>query len=78
MRLNRHGGTVSKALLDEAKRIAAADLRVASIWLNTNQDNIRARRFYEKHGFVRVGVKTMPVGDHVCDDYVYEHVLATS
>ena len=73
-----HGGAVSGALLDEAKRIAADDLHVASIWLNTSQDNIRARRFYEKHGFVRVGVKTMPVGDHVCDDYVYEHVLATS
>jgi len=78
VRLGSHGGAVSGALLDEAKRIAADDLHVASIWLNTSQDNIRARRFYEKHGFVRVGVKTMPVGDHICDDYVYEHVLATS
>ena len=65
VRLGSHGGAVSGALLDEAKRIAADDLHVASIWLNTSQDNIRARRFYEKHGFVRVGVKTMPVGDHV-------------
>ena len=78
VRLGSHGGAVSGALPDEAKRIAADDLHVASIWLNTSQDSIRARRFYEKHGFVRVGVKTMPVGDHVCDDYVYEHVLATS
>ena len=78
VRLGSHGGAVSGALLDEAKRIAADDLHVASIWLNTNQGNARACRFYEKHGFVRVGVKTMPVGDQICDDYVYEHVLATS
>ncbi len=78
VRLDSHGGTVSAALLDEAKRVATADLHAASIWLNTNQGNARACRFYEKHGFVRVGVKTMPVGDQICDDYVYEHVLATS
>ena len=78
VRLDSHGGTVAAALLDEAKRVAADDFEAASIWLNTNQGNVRARRFYEKHGFARVGVKTMVVGGQVCDDYVYEHILATS
>jgi putative acetyltransferase len=44
------GGEVAKALLDEAKRLAAA-----GIALDVNQSNARAIRFYEREGFVRSG-----------------------
>lgn len=43
-----HWGTsVARALLDEAKRLAPKHIE-----LMVNKDNIRAIRFYEKHGFV--------------------------
>jgi putative acetyltransferase len=44
------GSALAAALLDEAKRIAPGKLE-----LLVNQDNARAIRFYEKHGFVVTG-----------------------
>ena len=44
------GSALAAALIDEAKRIAPAGLD-----LMVNQDNARAIRFYEKHGFVVTG-----------------------
>jgi putative acetyltransferase len=44
------GGGVAGALIDEAKRISPQGLD-----LHVNTDNIRAIRFYEKHGFVISG-----------------------
>jgi putative acetyltransferase len=44
------GSPLAAALLDEAKRIAPLGLD-----LLVNQDNARAIRFYEKHGFVIAG-----------------------
>jgi putative acetyltransferase len=41
------GSTLAAALVDEAKRIAPGRLD-----LLVNQDNARAIRFYQKHGFV--------------------------
>ena len=42
------GGGLAKALLDDARKIAAA-----TITLTVNQINTRAIRFYEREGFVR-------------------------
>jgi putative acetyltransferase len=50
------GSNVAAMLLDEAKRISPARLD-----LLVNKDNIRAIRFYEKHGFVLVGDDVNPV-----------------
>lgn len=36
-----------------------------SIWLGVWQMNARARPFYEKHGFVKVGTLEFPYGDSV-------------
>jgi len=52
----------------EAARARAA----ASVWLGVNQLNARANRFYEKNGFVNVGIKHFLVGDKLEDDYVRE------
>ena len=50
------GSNVAAMLLDQAKRISPARLD-----LLVNKDNIRAIRFYEKHGFVLVGDDVNPV-----------------
>jgi putative acetyltransferase len=49
------GSALAAALLDEAKRIAPGKLE-----LLVNQDNARAIRFYEKHGFAVTGADVNP------------------
>ena len=44
------GNGVAEALLAEARRLSPQRLD-----LHVNQDNARAIRFYEKHGFVKIG-----------------------
>lgn len=41
-----------------------------TLWLGTGQHNERALRFYEKHGFARVGTRTFVVGGRQCADHV--------
>ena len=73
----RHGTEVAAALM--AAGISWARGRGASsLWLAVNQQNRRAARFYTKHGFEPVGVKTMLVGQTVHDDFVYELDLRTA
>ena len=50
------GSDVALALLNEAKRLSPKGL-----YLLVNKDNIRAIRFYEKHGFVLAGEDKNPV-----------------
>ncbi|CAN5629597.1 GNAT family N-acetyltransferase [soil metagenome] len=64
-----HGGTVSAALLlATLERANAAG--AASVWLGVNQQNVRAQRFYGKHGFVVGGTKTFRLGSGIEQDYV--------
>lgn len=65
------GRGIALALLD-ASVAASRELGVRGMWLGTNQLNVRAQRFYEKHGFARVGAKRFLVGDAWEDDYVFE------
>ena len=44
------GSSVSKALVDEAKRLSPG-----GVTLKVNADNFRAIRFYERNGFARTG-----------------------
>ncbi|GAB3817278.1 GNAT family N-acetyltransferase [Tessaracoccus terricola] len=67
-----HGGSVAAPLMEAAKDAAASRLGADSIWLATNVANIRARRFYLKHGFGIVGSKTMQVGSVLMNDDVFE------
>jgi putative acetyltransferase len=49
------GRGVAEALLAEARRLSNAGLE-----LHVNQDNARAIRFYEKHGFCKTGEDVNP------------------
>ncbi|WP_099039593.1 GNAT family N-acetyltransferase [Mycobacterium neglectum] len=64
-----HGAGVSSALmtavLDEARAIGAH-----IVWLGVNQQNLRAQRFYRKHGFKINGTKTFRLGAGIESDYV--------
>ena len=68
------GAEVAAVLTDwafaEARRRAKAHLQ-----LSVFVDNPRARRFYEKRGFVEVGEYKFMVGDHVDDDRVMRVAL---
>ena len=44
------GANVSRALVDEAKRLSPS-----GVTLKVNADNVRAIRFYERNGFSRTG-----------------------
>ena len=70
-----HGGVVSTPLM-EATLAAARDRGVAAVWLGVNEENERANRFYNKHGFAIVGRKKFLVGTRYEDDYVREHLLS--
>jgi putative acetyltransferase len=50
------GSEAAKHLLDEAKRICPG-----GITLDVNRDNPRARRFYEREGFVWIGDGKNPI-----------------
>ena len=41
-----------------------------------NEENARAIRFYEKHGFAKVGHKQFRLGDRFEDDWVLERRFA--
>ncbi len=69
-----HGAGIAAALLEATVAEAVARGALA-VWLGVNQENARAQRFYEKGGFVRVGVKRFLVGDRFEDDYVLERIL---
>ncbi|HEY8913877.1 GNAT family N-acetyltransferase [Lacisediminihabitans sp.] len=71
-----HGAGVASALMVatlEAARAAGA----AGVWLGVNQQNGRANRFYEKHGFAVVGTKRFLVGDEWHDDFTRERVFGS-
>jgi diamine N-acetyltransferase len=70
-----HGSGVAAALMAAAVQ-QAADRGAAAVWLGTNQQNLRAQRFYAKSGFARLGVKRFRLGDRWEDDFVFERVLA--
>lgn len=70
-----HGsGTVAGPLM-AATLDAAAASGAATTWLGVNEENARAIRFYEKHGFGKVGRKHFRLGDRNEDDWVLEHPL---
>jgi len=69
-----HGAGVAHALMDSSLTVAR-DRAAAGIWLGVNQQNARARAFYERTGFAVVGTKHFTVGTRLEDDYVLERAL---
>jgi len=74
LRAEAHGTGAAAALMS-ATLDAARDRGAAGSWLGVNQENVRALRFYGKHGFARVGIKRFLVGERYEDDYVLERAL---
>jgi ribosomal protein S18 acetylase RimI-like enzyme len=64
--------TLMAAALDRASGLGAA-----SVWLGVNQQNLRAQRFYAKHGFAPGGTKTFRLGEGLEHDYVMVRPLST-
>ncbi|MGN6743640.1 MAG: GNAT family N-acetyltransferase [Amnibacterium sp.] len=76
VRADDHGRGVAARLL--ARTLDEARVRgAAGMWLGTNTENARAVRFYEKHGFVKVGRRRFRVGDGEEHDFVLERPLAS-
>lgn len=69
-----HGSGVATALL-ESVVIEAGEKGADSLWLATNAANTRARRFYERSGFVERGNRKFDVGGTQNNDVVYERCL---
>lgn len=70
-----HHGTGASAALMQAIAGHAAERGRAGLWLGVNAQNARARRFYEKQGFVVVGTRTFVVGTQTHDDFVMQRTL---
>lgn len=62
--------TLLEAGINEARRRDYQELYL-TVWI----DNQRARRFYERHGFVEVGRYAFVVGDQVDDDRILRLTL---
>ncbi len=69
-----HGTGVAGPLM-AATLDAAVSTGATSVWLGVNEENARAIRFYEKHGFAKVGRKHFTLGDRIEDDWVLEQPL---
>lgn len=65
---------VSALLMDGALK-HANEMAAKSVWLGVNQQNVRAQRFYAKHGFAVAGTRTFRVGAHIENDYVMVRTL---
>ena len=71
---DHHGAGVSHALMAASIEVAR-DRGAVGMWLGVNQENARARAFYERSGFIVVGTKHFTVGTRIEDDYVLERPL---
>lgn len=66
----QHGGGIAAQLVAAVRAAAAAD-GCTAVWLGTNRENGRAKRFYLKSGFTVVGERHFDVGGTLCADDVF-------
>jgi ribosomal protein S18 acetylase RimI-like enzyme len=71
---NSHGAGVSAVLMQSALT-HANQMAAKSVWLGVNQQNLRAQRFYAKHGFRINGTRMFRVGERIENDYVMVRAL---
>jgi diamine N-acetyltransferase len=74
VRAEAHGRGLATELMQASLELARSRGAV-SVWLGVNEENAKANRFYEKHGFEKVGTKRFKLGDRWEHDYVREVVL---
>lgn len=69
-----HGRGIAQVLMDWAiaqARVGGAGALLLTVW----EENARARRFYEKLGFVHVGDYAFPVGEQIDTDNIMRLAL---
>jgi GNAT superfamily N-acetyltransferase len=69
-----HGRGVAEELMNWATRAARAQ-GVPEIYLTVFDHNLRAKRFYTRHGFSEVGHCTFRLGDRIDDDRIWRKPL---
>ncbi len=69
-----HGRGVAEALMNWAIETAREE-GAPEIYLTVFDHNVRAKRFYTRHGFSEVGRCTFRLGDRVDDDRVWRKPL---
>jgi GNAT superfamily N-acetyltransferase len=74
LRSRWYGRGATQFLMGSALEVAAAAGH-DGVWLQVWEQNARARRFYEKCGFVAVGTNPFRFGDVWENDIVYEHAI---
>jgi diamine N-acetyltransferase len=74
LRAETHGSGLATELMQASLDLARSRGAV-SVWLGVNQENAKANRFYEKHGFEKVGTKRFKLGERWEHDYVREVLL---
>ncbi|EFC36203.1 GCN5-related N-acetyltransferase [Naegleria gruberi] len=72
-----HGTSIAHKLMQECLRVAREEFGgvCKSIWLGVWEHNLRAKRFYEKFKFEKVGEHVFVMGDDPQRDEVYELIL---
>lgn len=70
-----HGSGIATALMRTCLEVGVRDSH-DWIWLGTNEQNLRALRFYEKFDFRIVGQRTFRVADSVESDHVLARPVA--
>ena len=71
---SHHGSGVAAALM-RAGLDWAATTSAPTAWLGVNQANLRAQRFYRRHGFAITGTRTFRLGNGVESDFVMTRPL---
>lgn len=70
----QHGSGAATTLMTDTLA-AAAGTGAEFCWLGVNQQNVRAAKFYAKHGFEIVGTKRFLVGAEWHDDHIRRRPL---
>ncbi len=73
--LPRHHGSGAADALMRSGIDWAASAAATSVWLGVNQANIRAQRFYRRHGFDVTGTRTFRLGERTEHDFVMSRPL---
>lgn len=72
-----HGHGIAQKLMQRCFEVVH-ELGWSAIWLNVNQVNQRANRFYEKWGFAIVGVCDFVLGSSVQKDFIRERFFTVT
>lgn len=75
---SREPGSSPAHLLMTAALDAAARRGDATAWLGVNEENVRAQRFYRKHGFAKVGTRTFDLNSSTEHDHVLARPLSAT